>query len=272
MVAIDRHKVSDSFDSHASEYDSYAVVQKRVIERFSEIYLESSGAPNRILDIGSGTGVLLNALAGRFPVAEPVGLDIAFGMCQSTLTRLSEGGRGWVCRGDAESLPFAGNSFDMVVSTSALQWLEELSSAFSEVFRVLSPGGVFCLALFGEATLHELRESYRKASELAGYGFEQRTHIFFSPDYIAEALRIAGFCKEEIRSELETELYPDVPSLLRNLRRIGAGNASTRHLPGLAGRQVMLSMMDIYRESYGKGSDIPATYQVIYASGRKPLQ
>ncbi len=271
MVGIDRGRVRHSFDSHAGDYDCHAMVQKRVVNRFMELFARLAVAPQRILDIGAGTGMLLDSLARVYPETMLVGLDLAYGMCQATRERLAGVSLQAPCSGDAESLPFADGSFDLVVSTSTLQWLEKLEQVFAETYRVLAPGGMFCLALFGETTLHELRSSYRQAWQTFGRGEENRTHNFFTIGQVAAALKQENFQADLLVSELESEYYPDVPALLRNLRRIGAGNASPDHPHSLAGRRLMLAMMENYASQFGSAAGIPATYQVIYCSGRKAV-
>jgi malonyl-CoA O-methyltransferase len=172
---------------------------------------------------------------------------------------------------DAEWLPFADAAFDLVLSTSTLQWLNSLDLAFAEVLRVLAPGGQFCFAMFGEKTLFELKDSYRLALTASGCAGDDRFHVFFSADDVAEALVRAGFLCPFSRSEMFLDSHEDVPALLRSLKKIGAGNASRFASEGLAGRRVMLEMMDIYRRTHGMDGGIPATYEVIFAMGRKPL-
>ena len=268
MQAIDRRRVRQSFDSHAAEYDRHAVVQKRVLARFVDL-LPEGGGWGRILDIGCGTGTLLEKLALRFPAAGLVGLDLAFGMGRAARQRLSGLDRVAFLAADAEALPFADASFDLVVSTSTFQWLEGLEPAFGEVRRVLRPGGAFCFALFGEKTLHELRASYRAALAAAGGGGVDRTHSFKGVAGVESALRSAGLEVERLGAELEVESHPDVPELLRSIRRIGAGNAVRSPGRGLAERRVMVEMMAHYRREYGREGSIPATYEVIYGMGRK---
>ena len=79
----------------------------------------------------------------------------------------------------------------------------------------------------------------------------------------------AGFEPSRVWSEDETESHPDVPTLLRSLKKIGAGNASADHPRGLAERRVMLAMMEHYDGNYGRDETIPATYEVIYGWGFK---
>jgi malonyl-CoA O-methyltransferase len=86
---------------------------------------------------------------------------------------------------------------------------------------------------------------------------------------VEAALERAGFKVSQITAELEVEYHPDVPALLRSLKRIGAGNAAPAGSRGFAERRVMLEMMEIYRRHYSVDGLIPATYEVIYGKAGK---
>lgn len=265
MVAnIDRHKVRESFHRQAGDYDGHAVVQRRVVERLTGLLQAEGVRPARLLDVGAGTGRLLARLHEIYPDSLSVGADLAFGMCRAASARLEQEGVHLV-NADAERLPFAGGSFDLALSTSTFQWLTSLDAAFDEVQRVLSPGGLFCFALFGEKTLFELRDSYKTALK----GGADRSHSFFAQADVLTALKRAGFAQSRVISEMEVEWHADVPGLLRSLKRIGAGTAAPVRAKGLSERRVMLEMMEVYRERYGRDGVIPASYEVIYGVGRK---
>ena len=271
MAGINRSKVKNSFSRQAEKYDSLAQVQQRVLERFLHIYMAEGAAPDAILDIGAGTGALLDSLEKRYPEALLAGVDLAHGMARRALQRLS-GSRKlvFVC-GDGEALPFRDDCFSLVVSTSTYQWFSPLNCAFAEAWRVLEPGGRFCFALFGQKTLYELKSSYRRALTSLDAAIPDRSHDFVAEEEVLSALLGAGFTDCSVSSELELELHPDVPALMRSLKNIGAGNASAISARGLSGRKVMNSMIENYQTIYGMNDCIPATYQVLYCSGKKPL-
>lgn len=268
MAGIDRQKVRASFHRQAAAYDDHAVVQKRVVAQLLNHIPQLAPAPERILDVGCGTGMLLAALHHRYPEARLFGADLAGAMCHTARGNLEGSGSSFITA-DAESLPFADGVFPLVTSTSTYQWLTSLHGAFSEARRVLRPGGIFCFALFGERTLFELRHAFQLALAAEGKP-DDITHGFFTAGQVEQTLVGAGFDPCLVESRPEIEYHADVPALLKSLKAIGAGNAAPGSGGGLSGRRRMLTMMEIYRRHYAVARGIPATYEVIYGVGRCP--
>lgn len=114
----------------------------------------------KVLDVGCGRGLVLNAAARRLTTGKAVGIDIWNKQDQSgngpDATRsnsLIEGvaERVEIVDGDARSMPFADNEFDVVVSCLALHNIpssEERRRAISEIMRVLKAGGRFAILDF----------------------------------------------------------------------------------------------------------------------------
>jgi len=99
-----------------------------------------------VVDIGCGPGLLVEAIALRYPALRLVGVDIAAPMvaraCESAA---ASGLAGQVSFrvGDAQSLPFAEASVDFLVSTLSLHHWPDPVAALAEARRVLRPGGQF---------------------------------------------------------------------------------------------------------------------------------
>jgi demethylmenaquinone methyltransferase / 2-methoxy-6-polyprenyl-1,4-benzoquinol methylase len=89
-----------------------------------------------VLDLGCGTGALGQLLSHRVTV---VGLDVSHAMLLTA--RRSVGTKLRLVEGSAFRLPFSDRSFDAVVSGFVLRNLADLTGAFSEMRRVLRPGG-----------------------------------------------------------------------------------------------------------------------------------
>ena len=162
---IDKQQARRAFERAAATYDEAAVLQDevgmRLLERLDLVRLQ----PDSILDLGAGTGKMTAGLMKRYRKARVVAVDIAHSMLQRTRRR-----GGWLRRprcicADAEQLPFAGNSFDLIFSNLMIQWCQPQDTLFGEFHRVLRPGGLLMFTTFGPDTLQELRECWTRADD-----------------------------------------------------------------------------------------------------------
>lgn len=266
IKAIDSEHMRGNFSSHAGDYDRYASVQKRVVELLYDKLSALEMKPGAMLDVGTGTGALAAEILCSDPCQKIVVMDIAHGMTRKAVNRLPVV---FACDGDARYLPFAEGIFTAVVSSSVYQWVDCLPTAFSEVARVLNPGGVFAVALFGERTLYELRDSHRRAVAESNKSRASHVQSFPTLNEVSAAMSVAGLSCCELLSTMEVEYHNDVPDLLRQLKRIGASNAAADRPHGFASRRVMQSMMETYEKEYRCDAGMPASYEVIIAIAEK---
>lgn len=257
MNPVDKRRVSASFSRSAAAYDGRAAIQRVVQDRMLALLHQEAPRARRVLDVGAGTGALLERLLASRPGLAGAAVDLAPGMAAAARARVPAAA---VASGDAEALPFRDGAFDLVVSTSTFQWLPRLEGALAEAARVLAPGGTLAVALFGARTLGELRESWRAA---AGPERGARTHRFFSRDEVAAALGPAGLSARAVTEEDLVEHHPDARAVLRALKELGA----TRALPGgggLGGRRATLEMLRGYELRHRDAAGVPATWHVVY--------
>lgn len=253
------------FSAHAGEYDRYAVVQKGVAATLVDLLpggISAEAGP--VLDLGVGTGELAARFRERHPRIPLLVADIAHGMTCRARSRLPGV---LACDADAAALPLRDESCGLVLSASMYQWVTDLPRAFAEAHRVLKPGGLFACALFGSETLGELRAAHLAALAEVGGGASYMQE-FPAVAAVRAALDRAGFTAA-VTTDYAREEHPDVPTLLRHLKRIGAQNAAAERPGGLGGRRTTLRMMEIYAERFGQGGTIPVTWQIIYLCGRK---
>jgi len=263
---LDRDRIRRNFDRQASEYERHAMVQQRVAQRLLTLLEGQKRPPGAILEIGCGTGLLSRRLAEVFRDELLVLSDLAHAMTRTASGRLPD------CRGvdaDAAALPFADGRFSLVASSSVYQWVDDREAALADAARVLVPGGLLVLAMFGEGTLEELRTAHRQAVAECGLGGNSHVQDFTHLGELGKALRKAGLDPLQLRSETEIEWHPDVPHLLRSLKGLGASNAAGDRPPGMAPRRVMQRMMQAYGERYGTDRGIPASYRVFYLLARR---
>ena len=123
------------YDLTAEIYDErYTRIQR---EKYEVVKKYLSKRVARILDLGCGTGMFLEELAGRNEIV--IGVDSSMKMLDIARKRAS--GASLVCA-DADHLPFKDRSFDVVVSVTLLQNVPEPVVTMKEIARVLKPGGI----------------------------------------------------------------------------------------------------------------------------------
>jgi malonyl-CoA O-methyltransferase len=250
-----KEDVAESFSRAAQDYDSVATLQRDVGTRLLTSLEQVERPPTRILDLGCGTGHFLPELARRFPEAEYMGLDLADGMVDYARKRFPQA-RQWIVA-DAESLPLAAGSVDLVFSSLAIQWCYRPELLFAELARVLSPGGRCVFTSLGPATLKELRGAWAAVDE------HQHVNTFLPASELEDAAVRTPGLSLGLRSEQFSMRYPRVRDLLSELKTLGAHNVNQQRPSGLTGRRALQGMLDAY-EHWREDGLLPATYDVLF--------
>ncbi len=244
----DKRLVAASFSRAAPRYDQVAGLQRRIADQLA--FWLSDTRVERALDLGSGTGYANTWLSDR--TEQLVNIDLAEGM----LGFAKAGGcQGFHVAGDAESLPLADISMDLIWSSLALQWSEQPEALIHELCRVLRPGGRILISTLGPSTLFELREAWAAVNE------QQHVNQFISPtEWLNFKLPL-----ELVQHQQQTEVehYSEVGQLLRELRTLGAHNVNPERRQGLGGQSELKAMMQHYQQ-FRTGQGIPASYEVHY--------
>ncbi|ROQ21105.1 malonyl-CoA O-methyltransferase [Marinimicrobium koreense] len=259
---LDKRRVAHSFSRAANSYDSVARLQRAVGETLlNQLGGQDLGVVETLVDLGCGTGYFGERLAHRLPDAQLIGLDIAEGMLRFARQERDIPAL-WLC-GDAEELPLADSSVDLVFSSLSVQWCEHLPSLFGELQRVLKPGGRLLFSTLGPRTLWELKSAWQRVD---GYVHVNR----FPPQRaVDEALRQAGFQSTEWLREERVLRYEALADLTRELKALGAHNVNRGQPEGLTGRQKIQALKAAY-EPFREDGLLPASYEVYYAAARKP--
>lgn len=138
-------EVMDSAEE-AADYD--AMDHREVNRRFAAdlwASLGPGGSPGRILDIGSGTALILIELASQRADAQLVGVDLAQEMLKLGRMNVARAGfkeRIELVLADARRLPWSDGAFGCVISNSIVHHIPEPLEVLAEMRRVLAPGGL----------------------------------------------------------------------------------------------------------------------------------
>ena len=262
---IDKTSARRSFDRAAATYDAAAVLQReigdRMLERLDYVRLQ----PQTILDLGCGTGHAIGPLMKRYPKARLIALDFAPAMLNLARRRGSWLKRPWCLCADAEALPLADHSVDLIVSNATLQWCNDLDATFRDWLRVLRPGGLLMFTSFGPDTLMELRKAWTAA--------DGHSHVspFADLHEVGDGLVRARFADPVMDAERFTLTYTQVRDLMRDLKYLGAHNATAARSRGLTGPRRLAAVEAAY-EVHRQDGRLPATYEVVYGHAWAPLQ
>jgi malonyl-CoA O-methyltransferase len=281
-LRLDPKSVRRTFERAAATYDAAAALQHEVGQRMAERLSLVKLQPAAILDAGCGTGDALAELRTRFPAAFIVGLDLAYAMLatarrraaagiaseRSLLARLfgpraAAGGEPALACADMCRLPLAAGSLDLVWSNLTLQWINDPAIAFAEFHRALRVGGLLTFTTFGPDTLLELRAAFS--------GVDRATHVsrFIDMHDLGDMLVHTGFADPVMDMEKLTLTYADATTMMRELKAIGAHNATIGRPRGLTGRARWRRMLDAL-EAFRREGRLPATYEVVYGHAWKP--
>lgn len=161
--------MSDSVGVFAAHAQNYHAERRRIVPCFEQFYGTAVamlglrvGPIERVLDLGAGTGLMSEAVLGRYPHAEVTLLDGAAPMLEQARERLSGARATFVVADLRDELPEG--QFDAVVSALAIHHLEHLDNRalLARVAAVLRPGGVFVNAEHVAGPTPWLERTYRR--------------------------------------------------------------------------------------------------------------
>jgi malonyl-CoA O-methyltransferase len=265
-----RPSVRSGFNRAASSYDQFSIVQKEIAHRLMERVDYFSLNPNMILDAGCGTGYGIKLLKKKFSGSYIIGLDLAEKMLgQAKKIHSNKWGLSWKPKkniwlnADIESLPLNKQTIDFAWSNLCLQWLNVPDHGYQEIHRVLATNGLFLFSTLGPDTFKELRTVFE--------GLDQASHVlsFIDMHDLGDALVRQGFSDPVMEMEHITVMYPDVRTLMRDIRSVGANNHTQNRPRGLWGKNQFYKVCERY-ERFRTKEGIPLTYEVVYGHAWKP--
>ncbi|KEY66424.1 hypothetical protein S7711_06167 [Stachybotrys chartarum IBT 7711] len=169
---------------------------------------------------------------------------------------------------DEETLPYEPGSFDLVLSSLSLHWINDLPGILTQINNVLKPDCPFIGAMLGGDTLYELRTSLQLAEQERRGGISPHVSPLADVRDVGGLMQKAGFKMLTVDVDDIIVDYPNTFALMQDLQAMGEGNAILGREMGPLGRDVLLATEGIYRELHGnEDGSIPATFRIIYMIG-----
>ena len=233
----------------------YREVAALMVERLAEVTRDFP----RIALIGTGAGAVASAL--RPGGAGLTQLDPSPAMAAAAGAEVLTG----------ETLPLEPDAFDLAVSTLLLHALNDPVGHLVQLRRALKPDGLMLVALFGGATLHELRASLAEAEADCEGGLSPRVAPMGEIRALGGLLQRAGFAMPVADSERLTVSYATPLHLMRELRAMGETNILAARLSGWRRRATLMRACEIYARHFGAPDGrVRATFEIVLLTGWAP--
>lgn len=247
-MSLNKNLVAQRFAKAGQTYSEHAIVQKQICQNLTGLVQQfCPRMMSRVFEIGCGSGNLTRLLATSFQFEELILNDLYADVQQhfSHQENLK-----WLI-GDVETLEFP-QQLDMIVSGSALQWMQDLPHLLKRFNEALTERGWLCFSTFGSQNLMEIKE-------LTGQGLS-----YWSVENWNSALIQADFEILHL-SESETQLYFDSPkAVLQHLKATGV-TATAQH------RWTKQTLQQFYQdyEQFKCAEGYSLTYHPIYCIARR---
>ncbi len=214
------------------------------------------------LDFGAHNGIVAQEIKGRGGVETLLQMESA-----EPLLRCASGLR---VVADEELLPFAENSFDLVISAGSLHWVNDLPGTLIQIRRILKPDGLFMAVLFGGQTLRELRTSFEQAEMDSRGGISPRISPFIDVQNSGSLLQRAGFVLPVVDSEIIPVEYSHPLKLMRELRGMGENNALRASSKSFTPCSLIMAAVDNYLRDFSNDEGrVVASFELITMTGWK---
>ena len=205
------NSVARSFSRGAQNYDLYAQIQHQVVDHLSSMISKNIISAESILDLGCGTGRFLQYCNEKNPNAKLTGLDISSKMLAQVKLR----GKPINCVESAiESTGLEAGQYDLIVSSSALQWTQPTLAA-AEIARLSAFNGKVAISWFSSGTLSSWRQLWGGV------------HLpLLAVDQLLDAFKTVGFKVTQVDSQRYVDQMTDFEEAIRSVKGIGAGVGS----------------------------------------------
>ena len=212
-----------------------------------------AGVYSRVLEIGAGGGLLTAECLSRINAGLYVAMDFSRPMLEPLSRKKSV-----FLLGDGQQQPFKEASFDLLVSSSTMQWYGRDPEAFAQNLALLNDKGRFSISLFVAGTFSQMAH----ISSLSGFG-----SLYPLPE-AEQWLKSVPERHFEFKSRLKeyTRYFPSVPEFLKSHKRTGATYTAKKF--GF-GQKSYARFCRMYRDIYAQKGMIPVSYRVLYLWGRK---
>lgn len=251
---MEKQLIIKSFNRAANEYEQHAFVQSMAACHLVAAIAELKISPRKIIDIGIGAGKLTKLLIEKYST-DFFGVDIAINMLKNNHFNPSKQRVSYICS-DAENLAIKNEASDLVTSNMMLQWCANLPKVFTEVSRILLPGGIFAFTILGSNTLNELRHSWLEIDA------HPHVHDFVDKETLLLAAASKGLTWKQLKVINLLPRFKTLQELMQSIKKIGAANIHPARHRQLTGKLKIQNLARQYEKFRDADQLLPATYEI----------
>jgi malonyl-ACP O-methyltransferase BioC len=235
--------VIESFSKHVKTYDRHAQLQRSMAERLAALI--PNPFPQKILEIGCGTGVFTRHLLARSPSTLILN-DIAPLMIEHLKNHLEVPSSSKFLAGNAERIQTP--RVKLIAGNAVFQWFQNPQKTLQRFHSALEKEGYLAFSTFGPRTLEEFRSTAQ---------FEGPTHLHSQKRW-KTLLTQAGFELLTFQTETRQIFFQNTQGLIKNLQQIGA--APLRILKSGELRQLIRD----YDREYSSPQGVYTNWELFY--------
>ena len=239
------------FSRAASTYDDDSMAQTKAARRlFNLTRSRLAKRPPRILEVGCGTGTLSKMLLTLDPSCLSLA-DISEGMLDECKKRVGNSGYLQYIKADCESADF-GEIYDLVVSSSAMQWFHDFRHGLLNLRQALTDDGLMAFFMFTAGTFEEIKNI---SGDGIPYLEDSEVRLI-----VNKALENPQFEYFDYRTH-----YKDCMSMLRSLKASGVSGTGNR----IWTKGKLTRFIKEYTQKYSDNEGVYLSWHGIFVSGVK---
>lgn len=210
VIVNHESRMSKRFEKAALVYDAHATIQKHAAKKLAELIKEKT--PERILEIGCGTGHLTSQLSAKFPDAKILATDAAANMLRIARQNLSQqSGKISFQQFDPEVGKING-TFDLIIAGMVIHWFEDIEVTINHLRAQLKPEGAFYFSTIGQGCFPEWQAAVRQNNLQLG-------------------LRLPGQLLGILKEETKELTYESPLDFLQSLKQTGTTEPISGYTP-----------------------------------------
>jgi len=261
--------VQKKFERAAESYDKHFDFQKNVADDLISNLIYVLSSVKNILDVGCGRNYISKSIQERGCKGDLFGLDFSYLMLKASQ---ADGSmllsNKYLIQGDAHQLPFLDNSFELVVSSTAIHWCQ-LDVVLREIGRVLRPHGLFKAAFVERNTYPELRAVLRKRFQITEKDLETLMPTFLEKYSVDKIFDNFEGLEYKARLVEYVDYYSGFIEILRDLKGTGTNISLLKGYQGLGGRKFAREIDALYRDMYPCADGLRVTRNIIFVDAIK---